>query len=201
MLSEIKRKLFHLLGLIYVAGITFLPRKAFVLIMTGLLAAEIGFELARLKIPAFNEWLHKEYGDIFREEEKNQFSGVVWMSAGVIAVGVLLEPILPAITALLFLILGDSAASLVGKTVGGIRWPNSKKTLAGSAACFLMCFAVGMVLLWPQYPWPGIFITALTVALFEVGYIPINDNLIIPLVASLAMLIVFRLKFSLAALF
>jgi len=194
LISEIKRKMFHLLGLLYVAGLYFLPRKLFIGIMLGVLAAEILFELCRLKVPSFNDWLQNNYGGLFRQEEKNQFSGVVWMAGGVLITALLIGPVLPAVTALLFLILGDSAASLVGKRVRGIRWPNSPKTLSGSLGCFLVCCGAGLLLLWPQFDWKGILITALVVTLSEVGYLPLNDNLIVPLAASLAMLVLFNLR-------
>jgi len=187
MISEIKRKLFHLLGLLYVAGIYFLPRPIFIGIMVFVLLAQILFELVRLKTPAFNTWLHTNFGDLFREEEAGQFSGMAWMAGGVLATGLLLKPPLLGATVILFLIFGDGVASLVGKKVGGPRWPRSKKTFAGSSACFLACVAVGLLMLFPEYAWRGIVVSALAVTVFEVGYIPLNDNFLVPLVASLVM--------------
>uniref|UniRef100_T1HXV3 dolichol kinase n=1 Tax=Rhodnius prolixus TaxID=13249 RepID=T1HXV3_RHOPR len=45
--------------------------------------------------------------------------------------------ILPLISGLLTVGVGDSAASICGSLVGKNKWPGSKKTKEGTAACFL----------------------------------------------------------------
>src|SRR5258706_6686653 len=151
-------------------------------------------ELARLKFPSWNEWFQKHFGGIFREDEKSNFSGVFWMILGVLTTLLLIQPTELAVTVLLYLIVGDAFASLVGKRVGGPHWPKSPKRLSGSLACFLVCLGMGAAMLKPTYHWDGIIIGAFTATIVEVGYLPINDNFSIPAFTSLVFLLFYNLK-------
>ena len=50
------------------------------------------------------------------------------------------------------------------------------------------------MLLRPEFGWSGILLGAIIVSIVEVGYIPMNDNLLIPLAASVAFMICYGLK-------
>lgn len=191
MWSEIKRKLFHLTALVYVAGIIYLPRRPYLLLIGSALVLVGGVEAARLRRPAVNAWFQRRFGGLFREEERRRPTGVVWMLGGVLLTAVVVGPALLAAAALLYLILGDSVASLAGKGLGGPHWPGSRKRLTGSAACFLVCLGVGAVLLRPAYGWRGVLIGAGAATLLEWGVLPGNDNLAIPVGAGLALLLAY----------
>ena len=107
----------------------------------------------------------------------------------------LLVPPAPlAAAAILYLIFGDGIASIAGKSIGGPRWPNSNKRVSGSLACFIACVLVGIIVMWPSgYGWPGIVIGALTASFFEIGFIKLNDNFILPLVSSIAFVLTYNL--------
>lgn len=192
MWAEIKRKFFHLAGLSYVVALIYLPRKTYLILLTCLLAVEFAFESLRLHQPAFREFFLKWFGKLIREEEKTRFSGVFWMLSGV-TVTVMLAPQVPiAATALLYLLLGDGVASLVGMRFGGPHWPNSRKRMSGSFACFAVCLFVGSVLLRP-YGLRGIVIGAATATVTEFGFGKFDDNFTIPVVSTAALLMSYGL--------
>jgi dolichol kinase len=191
MWSEIKRKLFHLTALIYVAGIIYLPRRAYVAVLAVALLVVGGVEAARLSRPSVNAWFQRWFGGLFREEERNRPTGVLWMLGGVLLTAVVVAPTALAATALLYLILGDGIASVAGKGLGGPRWPGSPKRLAGSLACLLVCLAVGALVLRPGWGWHGIVLGAAAATFLEWGPLPGNDNLTIPLGAGAALLLAY----------
>lgn len=90
--------------------------------------------------------------------------------------------------------LGDSIASLVGKRYGNFCWPNSKKTIEGSAA-FAFGTACGLTFLHLLASTAGIDLEQLNivnkiclvvlVSVFE-GVVDVNDNLFVPLFALIA---------------
>ncbi|MBN1786506.1 MAG: hypothetical protein JW825_05940 [Candidatus Methanofastidiosa archaeon] len=84
-----------------------------------------------------------------------------------------------AIAATAALLIGDSFAALVGKTIGRHRI-YKKKTLEGSSACFLSC----LVLYYFILPVPIAIIGAVATTLTELYSTRINDNLTIPLVSG-----------------
>ncbi|HEB10947.1 MAG TPA: phosphatidate cytidylyltransferase [Spirochaetales bacterium] len=90
----------------------------------------------------------------------------------------LLYPAPAAAIAIYALAFGDSAASLMGKLIGGLRIPlTSGKTAAGSLSCFL-------VVLWVTFRVTGSaeisFIIAITATLLEVLPSGDLDNLLLP---------------------
>jgi len=88
-----------------------------------------------------------------------------------------------AYAAILMLAFGDSTASFVGRAVGRTPNPlNPKKTVEGTLAFF----AVAMFVTMPILPTSTAFFTALVVALIEALPLRINDNLVLPLSAALA---------------
>jgi dolichol kinase len=92
---------------------------------------------------------------------------------------------LPASTIAIFaLAFGDTAASLVGKAVGGLSIPFApKKTLAGSVACLL---AVALISSEAGLT-PSVAIVVATVATILEAYAPDDmDNILIPVGTGLA---------------
>jgi dolichol kinase len=141
-------------------------------------------EFLRLKNDYVRAWFIRTFGSLLREHEENHVSGVVWMTLGALCAALLVPPPLGA-TAMLYLIFGDGVASLVGKTAGGPHWPKSPKRVSGSLACFAVCLIIGFFMLQTGYGWPIVFFGALAATIAEFGIANINDNLTIPLVASL----------------
>jgi diacylglycerol kinase (CTP) len=101
---------------------------------------------------------------------------------------------------ILFLVLGDMTAAIMGVSFGGdalgkLKFGrDGKKSLEGSLAMFCVCFLVGTAVFASvrlrEYP---IFFGALAATLTEL-YEPfgLNDNLTIPVFSSVAMQLAFR---------
>lgn len=109
-------------------------------------------------------------------------AGTFWLLSCLIVLT--LFDALIAYAAILVLALGDSAASFVGKTVGRTPNPlNPRKTIEGTLAFF----AVSLFVMMPIVPTSTAFFTAIVVAIVEALPLKINDNLVIPLSAAVAM--------------
>ena len=183
-LPEIRRKAIHLtfilVPLIYHYDL--LPK---VVIVRGLLIAtllSILFEVARLHDARVRMFFRQFFNDLIRNHEHKQLLGSTYLLiASVITIELFTEPIVVA--ALGALILGDTAAALVGKTLGRARIFG--KSLEGSLACFVVSFlfAWGVVGLDAETAAIGM----LTATLFELLPIPLDDNFRIPLSAGFAM--------------
>jgi dolichol kinase len=194
MWPEIKRKLFHFSALIYILGVLFLERVLFIKILIALLIVTGLFEILRLRNSTVRTWFLNSFGGLIREKEKQSFSGVFWMMLGVLSACLILREQEMIITALLYLILGDGVASLAGKKIGGPHWPMSSKRLSGSLACFLVCLLIGFVMLPPSFAGMGYVWGAVAATVFELGFIPLNDNFLIPFMSSWTLLICYHLR-------
>lgn len=194
MISEIKRKLFHLIGFIYVAGILWIPRPTFLLLVGLLLGADTLAEILRLRSARVASLMSRYFGGLFRSSEENKFTGIFWMLLGVFTTAALVPSNRLAATIFLYVIFGDGVASLAGKGFKGPHWPNSDKRLSGSLACLLMCLLVGTLMLRPLYGWSGVVGGALAATALEFGVIPLNDNFTIPAGSSVAFLLLYHLK-------
>lgn len=192
MWSEIKRKLFHMTALIYVVGIIYLPRPLYLVLVGSALVAVLCVEALRLKIPTAALWFQRNFGALFRTHEATRLSGVPWMLAGVGLTAALLGPVRLASAAILYLILGDAAASLIGIRLGGPHWPGSRKRIVGSLACLGVCLVVGASVLRPEYAWSGVLFGALAATTIEWSHLPINDNFTIPVGSAVVFCLVYR---------
>lgn len=195
MWPEIKRKLFHLLSILYVIGLILVPRAMFLWILGGWFLTVAAVEMIRLKSPRMHAWFQSHWGGLLREEESRRFSGVFWMALGVLCTVSLVESVPLASTALLYLIFGDAAASLIGKRVRGPVWPGSMKTISGSVACFVVCLAVGAWMLNPMFGWSGVFVGAAVATAVEKGVLPLDDNFSIPVFSAVALHLTYRFMF------
>lgn len=194
MWPELKRKAFHLTALIYCAGFLFLPRSQYISLLSCWLILEFAVEILRIKNSSVRAWFSTHFKGITREKEEFHFTGIFWMITGVLSTAVLLEPTKLAVTALLYLIFGDAAASLIGKSIKGPHWFRSDKRISGSVGCFLVCVLIGVLVLGPDYSKGTIFGGALVATFLEMGLIPGNDNLLIPAGSAVFFLIYQNLK-------
>src|SRR5437868_3649121 len=80
--TEIKRKIFHHLSLLYMAIYAFLPRWAALslLLVAGAVMGVV--EFLRLRRPEMNDWLLRKFGGIHRPSEIMAPSGIFWTLLG-----------------------------------------------------------------------------------------------------------------------
>jgi dolichol kinase len=180
---EIKRKLFHLLGLILPAGYSYLgPETARPLMLIGL-ACVVLLDLARLYWPLARSAYSRFFASLSRDSERHQLTGATqFMAAQTFCAFVFPPEIAPV--AMVFGVVGDVAAAVVGKTLGGPEWRRGK-TIAGSIGCFCASFAVGMA--WMTLGWETVLIGAVAATLAEALVTRVNDNLVVPTLGGAAM--------------
>ena len=184
LIAEVRRKAIHLafilVPLIYLYDL--LPRA---FIVRGLLAAtavSIAIEIVRLNDRRVRMVFKRFFGDLIRRHEAHELLGSTYMLiAAVLTIELFPKPI--AVASLGFLILGDTAAALVGRSFGRIKVLG--KTVEGSIACFLVSFLFA----WWVVGLPAWLAAcgALTATLFELVPIPLDDNFRIPLSAGYVM--------------
>ena len=151
-------------------------------------------DVLRLNVPMIWQFLESVGAKrIMRAHETSQLTGGFYMGLGV-ACTMTISPPSIATAALLFLVMGDMTAAIIGVSFGGevavVKLGRAgKKSLEGSLAMFFVCVAVGCITFagveLREYP---VFWGALAATLTEL-YEPLglNDNLTIPVIASLAM--------------
>ena len=178
LMPEVRRKAIHLsfilVPLIYLYDL--LPKA---IIVRGLLLAvlvSIVFELARLHDARVRFFVSRMFRDLVRRHEQKQLLGSTYLLiAAVLTIELFSKEV--AVAALGALVLGDTAAALVGKTIGKHRVLG--KTIEGSLGCFLVSFAFAWIVV--GLPVGIAAAGALTAAVFELLPIPLDDNFRIPL--------------------
>jgi Dolichol kinase len=183
--SELKRKAIHLASLVIPVGYYVSPPSWHRDWERALLASVIlslAIEVFRLNHPRSRNLFRHFFGELLRNHEDASLLGSTYLLiACLLSIHLFPKPI--AVLALSFLIVGDTVAAIVGKSVGRIRIFG--KTLEGSLACLAICF--GITLFLPEIPFHVAIVGALVATLFELLPIPLDDNFRIPLSAGFAM--------------
>mmetsp|Transcript_41264 Transcript_41264/g.116810 ORF Transcript_41264/g.116810 Transcript_41264/m.116810 type:complete len:290 (-) Transcript_41264:95-964(-) len=202
---EIDRKVFHLCGLLVPLTYQVLllyrfsqqdcARICWAISITGFSA-----DFLRIHVPFVQRnWPLRS---ILRDKEEGQLCGGTYFSLGCTLVIHCFAPVI-AMTSIIFLVLGDMSAALIGRSFGKSVvsigcGPGGKKSVEGSAAMFVICFMFGCTIFSQvhlrEY---SVFIAALVSTLAEL-YEPfgINDNVSIPVLASLALTFGFERTYS-----
>jgi dolichol kinase len=183
-LPEVQRKAIHLAFILVPLAYLYdlVPRW---LLVRGLLVATLAsivIELARLHDARVRAYFRLFFGNLIRNHEHRQLLGSTYLLiASVLTIELFAKPY--AVAALGALILGDTAAALVGRTLGRLKLFG--KSLEGSLACFAVSFL---------FAWGVVGLDARTAAigmlaatLFEFLPIPLDDNFRIPLSAGYVM--------------
>jgi len=186
--KHLGRKLYHVGGGLGLLGVWFaLGRPRAFYVYAAWLAASLLFDLARFALPRFNAWAMANLRALLRPGEERTLNGSPSYALGV-GLTLLLFPEPQAVTAVLFLMVGDVSATTVGE-----RWGRHKvggKSLEGTAAFFAAACAAGLAARAALGGPPAgtIVAGAWCAALVEL-FLPrfANDNLVIPLVAALVM--------------
>jgi len=188
--TELKRKTLHLTALIIPIGY-YVSRAAWLIWWErSLLAAVVlalAIEVFRLNHPRTRHVFRHFFGELLRNHEDVSLLGSTYLLiASLLTIHLFPKPV--AVLALTFLIVGDTVAAIVGKSIGRVRIFG--KTLEGSLACFAVCY--GMTALVPGIPFPVGLVGAAVATVFELLPIPLDDNFRIPLSAGFAMELLLR---------
>lgn len=185
-LSEALRKSIHLSSLVIPFGYRYVlgynRRLAFTLLF-GALTITLLIEFNRFWQKSFRKTFHRIFGSILRRHELIDLTGATYLLFASLLCVAFFEPRIAA-ASMAFLSIGDTFAALVGINFGKRKFLRSKKTLEGSLACFASCMIFG--LWWLKSPWLAT-LGALAATGAELGNIPMDDNLKIPLASGIVM--------------
>jgi glycerol-3-phosphate acyltransferase PlsY len=184
-MKHIGRKLYHLLGGLALLSLYYLLGRQRALICYGLLVLVVlAIDIARLRVPALNQFIQTRFSSFIRKNEANKLTGTAPYVLG-IGLSLLLYRTDIATAAVCFLAFGDVAATAVGERYGRTKI-TGEKSLEGTLAFVAAAVTVGFLL-----PLTGIPIThgivlagAVAAAGVELVPLPVNDNLVIPLVSG-----------------
>jgi glycerol-3-phosphate acyltransferase PlsY len=181
------RKLFHLLGGVGLLSLYFFFGRGTAFDIYGaLIAIVLLFEISRLKIPAWNNFIYTHLGSVIRTNEKQKMTGTV---PYILGIGLSLYAYSTAVasTAVCFLAFGDVAATTIGERFGKTKI--GSKSLEGTAAFVAASLVVGFLL--PVIglklaPWVMV-LGAVAAACIELLPLSLNDNLMIPVLSGAVM--------------
>lgn len=187
-LPEIGRKLIHFFNLIIpISYLTWLPDKTHALYVLGSFTVlGLCIDLARTRIQAVKSIFEKFFNSMLRHHElSGKLTGATWVMIGSFA-AIYLFPKPEAVTALVFMSLGDTVAGLIGKQFGKIKI--GAKSLEGSLSGFAVC--VLFVWVFPFVPLPIGIAGAAAAMIVEAIPLPFDDNVTIPIASGTIMLFI-----------
>jgi dolichol kinase len=142
------------------------------------------FDGARLLLPTLNRLVMDRLSLLIRKTEKNKITGATFTSLSFLIVVFLFSREV-AVTAMLFLTLGDTAAEIAGKNWGGRKYHG--RSLEGMAGFFIIAFPLAWIVL---QDWPVALAAAGMGALVEFFSIGVDDNLTVPVGSAISLWLV-----------
>lgn len=186
--KEVWRKVTHMGALIIPAGysILSLEQSTMLVIMTPLAVLMTVIDISRLRgWPLWGGVVRWFMNPMLRGHEVDgDFSGATYILWSVVAT-VALFPRDIAVAALAFIVVGDTLAALIGRKFGRHRF--GRKSLEGSLACLAGTMLVACVT--PGLPLSVTAVGAVAAALTEAFSMRIDDNVSVPLVSGLTMVL------------
>lgn len=175
------RLFIHCLGLLFIPVYLLTSRQTMLLILGGIVAFLILFEIIRFSFKPVNTRLFDLLGSVFRHQEKTHLLRATYFFTGIV-LSVFFFRMDVALLCILFTSLGDSAASLIGQTYG-----QKEKSVYGSTAFFLLSIMFGsLFVLFFDITWLQLVLGAFAGALAEF-WLPLDDDLTVPLVSGFVM--------------
>lgn len=190
--NELLRKGLHLLTLVVPIGLLWFGRPVMLALLIPLTLLSLAAAYALVRSSGFHAFIYRRFAGMMRAEESPKLgdpltlNGAVWVLIASVLTIVLFPPTIAAAALIIFLV-GDAFAALVGRPLGRTRLGRTGKSLEGTLAFIATAFVSTLPV--PDLTWPTILIGALVGAGAELLPGPINDNLRIPLLAGLAMLL------------
>jgi len=183
-MKHIGRKVYHLAGGLGLLSLYFvLNRDLALLFYAGLFLLVLTVDLIRLNVPSLNRFVLTKFSSFIRANEEHRLTGTAPYVLG-IGLSLFLYRTDIAAAAICFLAFGDVAATTIGERYG--RTKIGDKSLEGSLAFVAAAVSAGLLLpLAGITVVPGvILIGAIAAAGVELLPLPVNDNLVIPLVSG-----------------
>jgi len=183
--SELKRKIFHEIGLLIPISYMFYDKKDAIFGMSILVFIFVFIEFLRLRYNFGNELIPKVVGKTVRDYEKVDLSAATYFIISSFFTIILFEKYI-AIAAISYNSIGDFFSAIIGKKFGKKKYTDGKKSLEGSFACLISCLVIGLFLFSPVMAVSGAL-----AATFAEGYlIKVNDNLSIPIISGIILTLV-----------
>jgi dolichol kinase len=192
-MKHLGRKLFHLVGGLGLLSLYYLLGRQQALICYGLLIVVVlAVDITRLRVPAFNRFIQARFSSFIRKNEANKLTGTAPYVLG-IAISLLLYRTDIATAAICFLAFGDVAATTVGERYGRTKI-SGEKSLEGMLAFVAAAFLSGVLLNFSGiHLLHGLILAgSIIAACVELLPLPVNDNLVIPVVSGGAMELIAR---------
>jgi len=202
-LQEIERKTFHSLGVLVPLWYQTMTEnlgfsEAFCIKVCWIVVTVVWTsEVLRLNFPMVQKaFMATPLGAVMREREQTQMTGTPFFVLGcTLSISLFVKEV--AIASILFLILGDMTAALVGVSFGGEQvvvklGRDRKKSVEGSLAMLIVCFIIGTTMfatvhLCEYAILVGAIVATLTELWSEDYLFGLNDNLTIPVFSALAL--------------
>jgi len=180
---EAPRKAIHLAMIVIPLGILHLPLTVSRRVLMGAALVLLIADLAKIHQPRVRTYFLTFVGHLIRRHEREGITGSTYMVVSALLCTYLYQPETAA-AAMVYLIVGDTLAAMVGKAWG--RTPLFGKTLEGSLAGLTTSFAAAWLLVPGISPW-HLLAGAAAASIVEVAPIPVDDNFRIPLLAGLVL--------------
>jgi len=183
-MNHIGRKLYHLIGGVGLLSLySIMGRDRALVFYAILFFIVLGLDIIRLAVPAVNNFMFTRFTSFIRKNEEHKLTGTAPYILGIgLSLYAFSQPV--ATAAICYLAFGDVAATTIGERYGRTKIGN--KSLEGTAAFVIASLAAGGVLLLiglGTNPWVMV-LGSLAAAGVELLTLPINDNLVIPIVSG-----------------
>jgi dolichol kinase len=179
--GEIARKGIHLCSLSIPLGYYIFNAKFIIIALFAAFTISGLIDLLRFfGNDTVKKYLKLAFGFMLRPRESKSFSGATTILFAALLVYLFYD--LPvAAAAMAIIVMGDTAAAVVGRSIGKIRLINSK-SLEGTMAFIVFAF---IVVLWiPNLSMPIALAGVVVGSIIELLPIPIDDNITVPLIAG-----------------
>lgn len=186
---HLARRIWHAVGVLTVTGIFVAIDRTLALGLLALASAIfISMDIYRLKAPRVNHFILRKFRLIIRDSEANAVSGISFILVGIL-ITVFLFPKAVATLSLLFLAIGDPAASIFGILYGKDKLVGNK-SLQGASAAFLICSLIAFLFyLSQQLMTERLLLAAIVSGFFgaiseTIGIKKLDDNLTFPILSG-----------------
>jgi dolichol kinase len=192
--KHIGRKVYHLIGGVGLLSVYYiLGREQSLVFYAALFVFVLILDGARLMIPALNRFMFTRFRSFIRPNEEHKLTGTAPYVLGIgFSLYAYAQPV--ATAAICFLAFGDVAATAIGERFGKTKI--GEKSLEGTFAFIVAATLSGFLLsLLGVHLLTWVMVLGVLVAAgVELLTLPVNDNLVIPLVSGGIMELALRIS-------